>query len=237
MTTTPTPEPTVPAIHEGDPADEPHPLSAYVKGTLRFHFAGGAVVEREGSQQDARAVLAMQQDEQTNDRIGWESLHWFQWQPSHLVFSSYDAHPDQNWAIDPGERQKLANAGHRHGVISSLVGYWELQDRRTEPAYSVRAIVALHQFARDGVDRKTWEAAARALEGRRGAALFAQAGVRPTQPLAADDLAEPDDAPESEEPEAPASTGADEHASADTDAAPDGGPGQDTSADSEDGDA
>ncbi len=154
--------------------DQAHPLSTFVRGTLRFHFAAGAVVEREGTQADARAVLAIQKDERISEEIGWDALHWFNYQGSQLVFCSFDARADQNWPISASDRDRLSNAGHPDGVVASLVRYWQRQDRRTEPRYSIHAVVALHRFACGGEDEASWEAAARMLEGDRGASLAAE---------------------------------------------------------------
>ena len=167
MTTTP--EAANTAANHRDRADEPQPLSAYVKGTLRLQFSGGAVAERATSQYDARIVLAMQKEDRTSDSVGWASQQWFTWDDTAVVFSSFDAFRDQNWAISPEDRTKAESAGHPRGIIASLVDYWERSGRTDEPMYSVNAIVALYWLALDGTDRALWEAAAKAVEGRRGA--------------------------------------------------------------------
>jgi hypothetical protein len=176
MTTESGTESTTPAKPPAvDPADIPHPLSTAVKGRLRIHFEnGGGVVERACSQYDARAFLAQQQKDQATDLVDWDTPAWFSWKASKVVFSSFDADRDQNWNIAPEDRERLAKAGHRHGVVRSLVDFWERQERGDEPAYSIAALVALHFLALDGVERWVWESAARVYEGERGAALMAR---------------------------------------------------------------
>lgn len=203
MTTTAIPSEPAPPSNGTDPADETQPLSAFVQGTLRLHFAHGAEVTRQVSQEDARSVLAMQKEDRTNDQIDWHSQHWFTWQPDQIVYTSFDTNRDQNWKIAPADRQRLIDAGHPGGVIASLVAYWSSQERRSEPCYSVRAVVALYTFARDGADRETWQAAARALEGRRGAAKLARAFKDADSPVVPDDHAEPEDEPTSAAASAP----------------------------------
>lgn len=164
------------------PDDEPEvrdddiarPLSAFVHGVLTIHFDGGSPVNRQVSQFDARSFLDKQKDVESTDAVTWETRSWFHWDNSRVLFSSFDADRDQTWAVSPDDRRRLVKAGHSHGVVGSLVEFWENRDQRREPLYSIRAIVLLHHTALSGVERSTWEVVARAYEGERGAALLAR---------------------------------------------------------------
>jgi len=157
-----------------EPVDEAQPLSAYVRGTLSLHFDGGAVVTRRAAQLDARAFLNKQKDAEESDEVTWNSRRWFTWASEHVVYSAFDADIDQNWEITPRDRRHLAFAGHPHGVIASLVRFWERRGRRDEPMYSPRVVVGLYFMALDGVGRRAWEVAARVFEGTDGAAHAAR---------------------------------------------------------------
>lgn len=188
-----------------EPIDEPQPLSAYVRGTLTVHFDGGAVATRRAAQIDARAFLRKQKDAEESDEVTWSSRSWFTWANEHVVYSSFDADADQNWEITSRDRVRLTHAGHPHGVVASLVRFWERRGRRDEPMYSPRVVVSLHHLALDGVSGRDWEAVARLFEGTAGAERAARAW-RATRPMADDNAPaeaaeEPSEEPEADQPD------------------------------------
>lgn len=223
-----------PSANRADPLDVPQPLSAFVRGVLTVHFESGAVVSRAMSQWDARDFLSKQKGAESSDHLTWESAHWFSWVDERVVFTSFDTETDQNWELTPDERRRLSKAGHGHGVIVSLVTLWGTTGGADEPAYSLRAIVALHQMALDGTSRMAWEASARLLEGADGADRVAQAwekaGAEPDGSIVADDGAEPDSAVVAQE-RGPGEPEDDDSASA----APPRAAAQDTGSTEEDG--
>lgn len=170
------------ATEKVDPGDVPHLLSAYVQGLLTVHFERGAVATRRTSQFDARSFLDKQREEENDDDVTWETRRWFSCENSRVVFASLDASTDQNGEITPEQRRRLVDAGHRQGVVDSLVRMWERRARSEEPRYSLRAIASLHQMAVDGTDRRAWEAAARAFEGQAGALRLAEIWHRVDSP-------------------------------------------------------
>lgn len=175
--------------------DKAEPLSRWLIGTLTLHFSRGAVVQRRVHLIDARHVQEMLANERGGDALDWHALHWVQFEDSKVVHSSFEVDEDGGWRMDPDERDAVAKAGHRHGVLRSLVDYWASR-KMPEPSYSLYALYELHRAAASGMSRPDWESFARLTVGPEGARRLASVS-RPTM-VQADDSAEPEDAPDSD---------------------------------------
>lgn len=179
---------TAPALLPVSPGDIPRPLSGFVQGVLTVHFDRGAVATRHMPQCDARTFLAKQKGSENDDCVTWDTEHWFSWADQRVVFYAFDVDPDQNWDIEPEDRRRLVESGHRQGVITSLLRFWRRRGRIDEPTYSPRAIAVLHQYALNGPGLHEWETAARVFEGAEGAAKIARVGDDQPHLFASDDV-------------------------------------------------
>ena len=199
-----------------------HPLSQWLMGTLTLHFDGGAVVEQRVHLDVAKRVQRMFDKEQESDFLGWSALKWLQWDSSRVVFSSFEVAEDGGWPLKAEEREALARVDHPHGILRSLVDWWEMESE-SEPCYSLVALHTLHRAAVEGMEREAWNAFARRTEGEAGTRrlLAAVAAADHSEARAtsvqADDSAEPEEA--HGEPGEPGSGPADEGAEAENDAA------------------
>lgn len=175
--------------------DKAEPLSRWLIGTLTLHFSRGTVVQRRVHLNDARHVQEVLAHERGGDALDWHALHWIQFEDSKVVHSSFEVDEDGGWRMDPDERDAVAKAGHRHGVLRSLVDYWASR-RMPEPSYSLYALYELHRAAVSGMSRPDWETFARLTVGSEGARRLADVS-RPAK-VQADDSTAPEDAPDSD---------------------------------------
>lgn len=146
------------------------PLAQWIRGIVRVHFSGGHVATLRMSQADAHEVQL-----QIDDRLGsldvtW-SRSWIQYKSEDIVLLEWQADPELGWApLRPEEKCRLAETGHPHGILASLLDAWRAAGTRSDPRYCITALWTLHHLALSDITSDRWRQLAMSLEGERGVA-------------------------------------------------------------------
>jgi hypothetical protein len=146
------------------------PLAQWIRGTVRMHFSGGHVATLRMSQADAHEVQL-----QIDDRLGsldvtW-SRSWIQYKSEDIVLLEWQADPELGWApLRSDEKRRLAEAGHPHGILASLLHAWRTEGIRNDPRYCITALWTLHHLALSDITSDRWRQLAMSLEGEKGVA-------------------------------------------------------------------
>lgn len=174
---------------------EPEPLTAWVRGTLRMHFAGGHVADIELCQETADRVRRQVEGREGPDHVEAAGSRWFQYSSSEVVLLEWSPGPDYGWgAITPTERTALRQAGHPKGTLGSLVRMWD--EEAHVPSFCAVALHYLHLSAKKGMPLREWERIARTLEGEGARRVLGDAAAEvPDLSDGVDDSAVPEDAP------------------------------------------
>lgn len=160
--------------------DEPAvavPLSQWVQGTLRLTFPG-AVVDQPLRMCEATVVRGILNGSRAPDLIGSLARGWMQFDASKVLSSRFEVHEDGGWGLVAEDRHLLAQSGHPHGILISLLDLWSETAGPAgaeEPSYSGFALLVLHERATDGISFRDWCNTARVFEGVKGAVLAERA--------------------------------------------------------------
>lgn len=149
------------------------PLSQWIMGRARIHFRSGHVVDQRMSRATAERLRLIIDNREGSDRLRWSDTTWLQFASEEVVMVDFNADPELGWTLTREERTKQAANGHPHGILTTLVDWWEDRDG-PEPAYSLEAMALFDKALTDGVNGRVLDQLFEDFEGDAGATRLAR---------------------------------------------------------------